>query len=208
MRARWPHSIVTWNRVLAGRWRDPHVASHVLIGAAVGAAVWTTAQLIDYFTSAGMFGFSGLDAAMGPRSWVASHAGTVASSLMVGLVAFFALTGLRQLVKKDLVAAAIAAVFFTFSNSNVFTSSNWQVKAAIYLFIFGVLLWVLLRSGLVTIITACFFIDTFEKIGVGWDWKAWYAPAGLATMALLAAIAVMAFVGSLGSGEASREAAI
>ena len=36
VRARWPHSIVTWNRVLAGRWRDPQVASDVLIGAAVG----------------------------------------------------------------------------------------------------------------------------------------------------------------------------
>jgi serine/threonine-protein kinase len=207
VRAHWPHSIVSWNRVLAGRWRDPHVGSHVLIGAAVGAAVWTTAELIDYLTNSGMNSFSGLDAAMGTRHWVAAHAGTLASSLLVGLVCFFALTGLRQLVKKDVVAAGIAAVFFAFSNSSLYTSPTWKLKLVVYVFIFGVLLWVLLRSGLVTIMAAVFFIDTFEKIGVGWDWKTWYAPAGLATVALLAGIAVVAFVGSLGAGNAPNEAA-
>src|SRR6185295_12439938 len=40
VRARWPHSIVTWNRVLAGRWRDAQVWSHVLVGAAAGSAMW------------------------------------------------------------------------------------------------------------------------------------------------------------------------
>ena len=36
VRARWPHSIVTWNRLLAGRWLDAQVGSHILIGATVG----------------------------------------------------------------------------------------------------------------------------------------------------------------------------
>ena len=37
VRARWPHSIVTWSRLLAGRWLDAQVGSHILIGATVGA---------------------------------------------------------------------------------------------------------------------------------------------------------------------------
>ena len=36
LRARWPRSIVTWNRLLAGQWGDPLVWSHVLIGGAAG----------------------------------------------------------------------------------------------------------------------------------------------------------------------------
>ena len=44
VRARYPHSIVTWNRLLAGRWLDPQVARDVLIGAAVGCALWMGAQ--------------------------------------------------------------------------------------------------------------------------------------------------------------------
>jgi hypothetical protein len=30
---------VTWNRVLAGRWLDAQVGSHILIGAAVGSGL-------------------------------------------------------------------------------------------------------------------------------------------------------------------------
>jgi hypothetical protein len=207
VRANWPHSIVTWNRLLAGRWKDPQVASHVLIGAAVGAAVWSTAGLADYFSGTGMSHFSAINAAAGTRQWMAFHADLLAGAFAVGFVCFFALTGLRQLVKRDLIAASIAALFFTFSNSVKFTESDWAVKTAIYLFIFAILLMVLLRYGLVTIIVACFFIDTFDSIGLGGDWKTWYAPAGLATVALLAGIAVYAFWRSLGSREMFEEAA-
>ena len=207
VRAHWPHSIVTWNRILAGRWKDAQVGSHILIGAAVGAAVWTTAGLVDYFTDAGLGGFGGLDAAVDTRHWIAFHANTLNSALAVGLVIFFSLTGLRQLVKKDVIAATLAAMFFTFVNGNGFTSSNWQAKTAVYLFIFAVLILVLLRYGLVTIVVACFFINTFDNIGVGGDWKTWYAPAGLATVALLAGIAVYGFWRSLGSRESLNEEA-
>jgi serine/threonine-protein kinase len=207
VRAHWPHSIVTWNRLIAGRWTDAQVASHILIGAAVGATVWTAASLLDLFSGTGMGSLSGLDAAMGPRPWMAARVDTLAGALLVGLLSFFALTGLRQLVKRDWVAAAIAAMFFTLTNSTKFTSANWQVKTAIYLFLFSVLLWVLLRYGLVTIIAACFFIDTFDALGLGSDWKAWYAPAGIATLTLLAGIAIYTFWRSQGSSQAYSEAA-
>jgi hypothetical protein len=172
----------------------------------VGAAVWITASLVDYFSDAGLSSFSGLDAAVDTRHWIAFHANALSGALGVGLAIFFALTGLRQLVKKDLIAAILAAVFFTFINGNSFTSSNWQAKIAVYLFIFAVLLLVLLRYGLVTIVVACFFINTFDSIGVGADWKTWYAPAGLATVAMLAGIAVYGFWRSLGSRESLDEA--
>jgi serine/threonine-protein kinase len=207
VRAHWPHSLMTWNRLLAGQWKDAQVASHILIGAAVGATVWTTASLLDYYSGEGMAGTSGLNAAAGTRQWIAAHTSTLAGDLGTGLLIFFALTGLRYLVKKDWIAAMIAAIFFTFSNSASFTSSNWEVKTAIYLFVFGVLLMVLLRYGLVTIVAAAFFIDSFDSLGLGGDWKAWYAPAGLATVALLAGIAVYAFWRSLGSREMFEEAA-
>ena len=207
VRAHWPHSLVTWNRLLAGRWKDAQVSSHILIGAAVGATVWTVASLMDFFWSDARWGFGHIDAAGSVREWIAFHTDTLAGDLTVGLLAFFALTGLRHLVKRDWVAASIAAIFFTFTNSSNFTSSNWQIKTAIYLFIFAVLMMVLLRYGLVTIIAACFFLDTFDSIGLGGDWKTWYAPAGLASVALLAGIAVYAFWRSLGSGEGFEEAA-
>src|SRR5262249_46938743 len=47
VRSRWPHSIVTWNRVLAGRWLDAQVGSDILVGAAVGSAIWVAFKLIN-----------------------------------------------------------------------------------------------------------------------------------------------------------------
>jgi serine/threonine protein kinase len=207
VRAHWPHSIVTWNRLLAGHWKDAQVASHILIGAGVGAVVWTAASLLDYLSGTGVSSLGGIEMATGTRQWIGFHADTLAGALTIGLLCFFALTGLRQLVKRDLIAATVAAIFFTFTNSGKFTSSNWQVKTAIYLFLFSVLLMVLLRYGLVTIMAACFFIDTFDSVGLGSDWKTWYAPAGLANVALLMGIAVYAFWRTLGSSDRLDEAA-
>ena len=41
LRSRRPHSIITWNRVLTGRWNSAQVWAHVLIGAAVRSLMWT-----------------------------------------------------------------------------------------------------------------------------------------------------------------------
>jgi serine/threonine-protein kinase len=207
VRANWPHSIVTWNRILAGRWKDALVGSHILIGALAGAALWVTAGLVDCFTHAGLSTVDSFNAVTDTRHWLAFYADGTASALQVGLVIFFALTGLRRLVKKDPIAAALAAIFFTFINGSRINSSNWKVTIPVYLLIFAVLLLVLLRYGLVTIVTATFFINSFDSIALGGDWKAWYAPAGLATLALLAGIATYGFWRSLGSGESGEEAA-
>ena len=207
VRAHWPHSLVTWNRLLAGRWSDAQVCSHILIGAAVGAVVWVTASTLDYYSGIGMAIDPGLGAALGTRHWLAAHAGTLVGALFAGMLLFFALTGLRQLVKKDWVAAILASVFFTFVNVTGTNPVNWKVKSVIYLFMFAALLLVLLRYGLVTIISAAFFIDTFDALGLGGDWKAWYAPAGLATLTLLLGIALYAFWRSLGTRERFDEAA-
>ena len=201
VRARWPHSIITWNRILAGRWLDAQVGAHILIGAAVGSAVWTTASVVDGFTGNTMGGSGGLAAALGTRQWIAFQASGLSGGLLTGLIFFFALTGLRQLVKKDVVSAVLASLFFTFINVNALNAPNWKVKCAIYFGMFAVLLFVLLRYGLVAIMAAACFINSLDAITLGADWKTWYAPAGLATVTMLLGIAIFGFWRSLGRRE-------
>jgi predicted Ser/Thr protein kinase len=200
VRARWPHSIVTWNRLLAGRWLDAQVGSHILIGATVGAAVWVAAQWFGDWQNPGMDALDGIVSSLGTRQWLAAHATVMEGSLFFGLLVFFSICGLRRLVKKDVAAAILAAMMLMLAN-DVFASSNWKVKAAIYLGMYSVLVFVLLRLGLVATIAAVFFLDSFNLITLGADWKTWYAPAGLASFLLLLGIAVFAFWRSLGSRE-------
>jgi predicted Ser/Thr protein kinase len=207
VRARWPHSIVTWNRLLAGRWLDAQVGSHILIGAAVGAMVWVAAEWASDWQSGALGTFSGVDSALGTRQWLAAVANNMQGVLLFGLLVFFSICGLRRLVRKDALAAILAAVLLLLGNGNAFESPDWKVSVAIYLVMYSVLVFVLLRLGLVATMAAAFFIDGTNLVSLGPDWNTWYAPAGLASFLLLLGIAVFAFWRSLGSHELFAPAA-
>jgi serine/threonine-protein kinase len=199
VRAYWPHSLVTWNRIMAGRWKDAQVGAHILIGAAAGSLIWALGALRDSLIQPEMRDAAGLAATLGTRQWLAAHASGLSGALLVGLLIFFSLVGLRYLVRRNILAAAIGALVLSMSDS--FRSSHWQVELALRMLVFAVLVFVLLRYGLVATVAAVFFDSGFDKIVLGSDWTTWYAPAGLATLALLAGIAILAFWRSLGAQE-------
>ena len=204
VRARWPHSIVTWNRVLAGRWRDPQVASDVLIGAAVGAGMFTIFQasfvIIPRLVEPVNFDVS-LKFALGTRQWVGGHAGGMGEALRMGLLIFLCIFGMRQMLRRDTLAAVAAALIFTMVQGEVTHSQQWALMTLLYVAIYSALAFVLLRCGLVATIVAVFFVDSGNAILLGWDWNTWYAPYGIATLLLLIVIAVWAFWRSLGERE-------
>jgi serine/threonine-protein kinase len=204
VRARWPHSIVTWNRVLAGRWRDPQVASDVLIGAAIGAGMYTVFKLAFVVLSRHVEPVNSdiaLRFAMGTRQWIGGHAGGLGDALSIGLLIFLAIFGLRQFLRYDALAAVAAALLFTMTEGEVIHAQNWALIALLYVAIYSALAFVLLRCGLVATIAAVFFADSGNSILLGLDWTTWYTPYGIASLLLLMAIAVWAFWRSLGDRE-------
>ena len=135
VRARWPHSIVTWNRVLAGRWQDPQVASDVLIGAAVGAGMYTVFKLLFVVASRHVepvnFDVS-LNFALGTRQWIGGHAGDLGGALRMGLLIFLTIFGLRRMLRYDALAAVAAALLFTMTQGDVTRSQEWVVMMLLY----------------------------------------------------------------------------
>ena len=205
VRAHWPHSIVTWNRLLAGRWQDAQVGAHILIGAAVGVLLWVGAELIlVWFQKPNVLEPEGsLDVTLGTRAWFAAHAATVGNALPGGFIFFLGIFGCRMMLRKDLWAAILAAalgVLFNFNGAGQ-TVSDWRVLLPIYFVLFAALIFILLRLGLVAAFAAVFFVNSCGKIVVGSDWTTWYAPYGLATLALLLGLALFAFWRSLGTRE-------
>jgi serine/threonine-protein kinase len=202
LRAGWPHSIVTWNRLLAGSWKDAQVGAHILIGAAVGVLIWMGVELVDIFSGSHQLGAEGgLAVTLGTRRWIAVQVATIGDLMIVGFALFFVVFGIRRLVRKDLLAAVLAAALTVVFNNPQQLAQHWQVLVPVYFVLFSVLIFVLLRLGLVALFSAIFFINSCGKIVVGADWTTWYAPYGLATLALLAGIALFAFRQSLGSRE-------
>jgi len=200
IRARWPHSIVTWNRVLAGRWLDAQVGSHILIGAAVGSGLWVVFKAVAVYLFRNrqpVYWDVSLRYLLGARAWVGAHALQANSSLSFGLFAFLTIFAMRQLFRNELLAAAAAAAMFTFAQGEV-AGPEWWLLALLYGAVYTALIYVLLRVGLVTTIAALYFVDSISGIALGKDWGTWYAPASLATLLLLIGIAVFAFWRSLG----------
>ena len=204
VRARWPHSIVTWNRVLAGRWQDPQVASDILIGAAVGAGMFTFFKLVFLVVSHPVepvnFDIS-LRFAMGTRQWFGGHADHLGAALRLGLMIFLAIFGVRQFLRYDALAAVAAALMFTLVQGDAVYGKNRALMTLLYLVVYSALAFVLLRYGLVATIATVFFTNSCNTILLGWNWNTWYAPYGIATLVLLLGIAAWAFWRSLGGRE-------
>ena len=204
VRARWPHSIMTWNRVLAGRWLDAQVGSDILIGAAAGVSLWTL------FKGVTVLAFkngepSNWDVALfsmgGTRQWIAAQTSDLGTALGLGMLGFLTIFGLRRMLRNDFLAALAAALLFTLQQGEVTRSEEGLLIGGIFLCVYAALAFLLLRIGLVATIVAIFFADGVNMIALGGDWKGWYIAPSLATFAFFTAIAVFAFWRSLGTRE-------
>jgi serine/threonine-protein kinase len=200
VRARWPHAIVTWNRVLAGRWLDAQVGSHILIGAAAGSGIWVFFKAVTVYvfknSQPGNWDVS-LQALLSARQWIGAHAVNANDALSTGLFVFLAIFGMRRILRHELLAVIAAAALFTVSQGEV-AGPEWWVIGLLYGAVITALIFVLLRVGLVATIAALFFVDAINGMALGWDWSAWYVPASLATLLLLVGISIFAFWRSLG----------
>jgi serine/threonine-protein kinase len=207
LRARWPHSIVTWNRVLSGRWKDAQVGSHVLIGATVGTLVWAIdeVRLVLTIPVHGLDTGEGLGTLLGTRHWLAMFSVRGINAIESGLVVFFVFFGLRVLLRKNWLAALVAAVIFSLIQPDLANSSNWHMELIAGIVIFGILFFVLLRLGLVATISAMFFVNVIDSVSLGTDLSTWYAPTGIATLAVLLGLIAWAFRQSLGDQQLAVE---
>ncbi len=203
VRSRWPHSIVTWTRLLEGRWKDPQVGAHVLIGAAAGVLLFIAAELHGVLVAPvqGLDTAGGVFLLNGTRQWIAGMASRSSEALNTGMVVFFVIFGLRTVLRKDWIAAVLAAMVFSAGSSDLMNSVNWQMTFTIMGILYAALIFILLRFGLLTTIAAIFFLNALNGITLASDWSTWYAPTGIATMLFMLGIAGLAFKFSLGSGK-------
>jgi aminoglycoside phosphotransferase (APT) family kinase protein len=195
IRARWPQSVITWNRLLAGRFGDAQVASHILIGAALGMSIWIVASYISpHMNTPTLFPM------LGARQWLEMLPGIIQGSLRFGLVILFALFWLRSVLKKDWLAAPAGALLFGLIDWSVSSGgANWLSAYSVQVFAYSALAFVLLRFGLVTTLSCLIFLDLMGDLVLGSDLSVWHASYGLATLAMMLTLVFLAFWKSLGN---------
>ena len=201
-RRRWPELLISWSRLLAGRFRDPLVGCDVLLGALAGIALALVVHLGVVAPS--WFGLP-------PRAPRVPVLTTLAASRHLGFFflnslsfsVFFSLGGLfglffyRALLRNRWLALSLQFflqyVLFAALLSNF--GELRSVSAALFTVIWFA---VLLRAGLLASVVSFCFFRMLEATPLTLDLSAWYAGRTLLSLGFLGAVLIYGFWVSLG----------
>ncbi len=217
----WPESIVSWTRLIQGRFTDPLVGLSVLVGATLGAAVLSVILLTRKLPT--LFGLPPakpyVDQAAGALTVnglakVIGHAGdSLLRGLEVALVMLVTCVLIKFVVRKTWLALTLFAVLQTLlwvSSSSVLNTlppldarfwtwpaSAWGLiaaQSAALALVLGLAMFVLVRYGVLALMVAGFVFTLIASTPVTFDLSRWYASTGLL---VLLAVSVIACAGAI-----------
>jgi len=190
VRSTWPGRIVSWSRLLTGRWRDPLIGRDVL----AGAVFFLVATVMD----CGRFWVADALHVPGPRPRLDDGAaflgaGSVLSVLLRlalnaafnAMFFFLLLLLLRMIFRRTPVAVAVYVVVFAASSYLTATSGEKAAGAALGVVAATVWLTVLLRFGLLAFVVGFLFRQIVRTFPMTLDTSAWYAGTSYFAMAIV-----------------------
>jgi hypothetical protein len=193
VRRYWPQALITWARVMAGRWRDPLVGRDLLFGTAFGIVVCDLYGIRYHleaqfgappaFLSTDYLGSSSL--AFG--AWFSQVPSSIGFTLLLFLLLFL----FRVLLRKWWLAAAAFVLMFTAvkSLSSDYPAVEWPIQIVLY----TALAAGALRFGLVALVAALFTADMTLNVPVTLNPSAWYFTDAALAVATVAALAIWGF---------------
>jgi len=185
VRRYWPQAIISWTRVLAGRWRDPLVGRDVLYGAVLGI-FFCDIFVLAYHLAARLGAPPAVldtnylgNARIALSAWLGHIPGSISSVLMMFLLLFLC----RVLLRKSWLAAIGFILLFTAvkSVSSDYPAVSWPIEAILY----TTLAVGALRFGLVTLAVALYTADTALNIPITLNPSAWYFTSATLALSLI-----------------------
>ncbi len=204
VRRLWPDTLTAWTRVLDGRFLDPLVGRHILIGAMGGivvsavmilpdmAAPWFGAPPVAPYTGA----FLGL---RGARFSLSSSLLILQQSFFTPFAALLLLLLLRVVLRRPWLAYAAFFGLLIVPNMN-----RPMFEVAMVFVVTALTVVILTRFGVLAFLVTMLF-STWGHVALTTDSNSWFFVSSVITMALFAAVAVYAFVVSLGGRLAFRD---
>jgi hypothetical protein len=207
VRSRWPTTLVSWSRLLAGGLRDPLVGRDVLAGCLWGALLVAMNQL-GWFVPSWLGDLPsqpmthGADwPFLGARAIIAHISNGLNISLALSFAFLFILFLFRALLRRELAAAVAFVLFFTvFFNAPVLFAGGRSAAIALVigLILNGLSVFLLIRLGLLALVASVVFGFCFLNLPLTTQGSAWYAGITLTAILLMAAMAFYGFHTSLG----------
>jgi len=197
MRRWWPHTLISWARLLSGRVRDPLVGRDVLVGLLAGIGF---VALLIFRVEA----FSRLGVAVKPLDQAYSLEGLRSIRYFLGLVVYFALDTLNfalgALGTLLLIRVVVRRMWLSgLIWMGIIASLNLSGGGLLWdlpfgLAIAGLALTVLLRFGLVSTAVMLLYTDLMTRLPVTLDTGSWYIALAVLTLLLVGTLAVYGFI--------------
>ena len=198
VRRYWPQTLVTWSRLLAGRWKDPLVGRDVLFGILLGVVY---SILFQSYEITNLYHGSPPETAFiatnlnSVRFWAYTIAGHLDDALGGALYFFMILFVLRAVLRKQwLGGLAFVLIFVAMRAPN---QGAWYGPIFIFA-IFSTIVVVMLRFGVFATMCLMFTTDTIPAMLMTTDFTAWYGQSSWVIVALLIGVTLWAFRTSLG----------
>ncbi|MGD9345982.1 MAG: protein kinase [Candidatus Aminicenantes bacterium] len=191
----WPKLLISWNRLLAGRFRDPSVGRDLLVGSAVGVWCWPVLEFLtvsapDWLGPVPPFWRTIPSTLLGGRYLLGVSIFSL-SAVGVSLVYLFTLLLLRLLLRKWWLWAPafiiLGSLFFILTD--ITSLGRW-------LMVFVLMTSLLLlntRLGLLAAIAFFYASYILHDFPLTADLNAWYLGSSLFALGLIAAIGVYGF---------------
>jgi len=200
----WPQVLVSWVRVLEGRFSDPLVGRDVLVGVLAGTGLQLLAQawpLMSRWWGTAPPALDELGPTMleigklsGLRFAFANLFSIPIASFLFNTAYVVSLLLLRAVLKKNWLAGLAFVVVWTY-----LPASGSQLAALVFSSAFSVaFLLIFLRIGLLAVIVATGVQGLFMLYPMTFDLTRWYAYNTIVVLILLAALTVYAFRVALG----------
>ena len=208
VRRRWPDLLISWTRLLSGRFRDPLVGRDVLIGMIFGGVIAIVFQIDNGLPS--FWNVPGMTPIPQHPSSLAGpgpFAGWIFTTAVISTLQALAVTGLVMLswviLRRLWLAVGVAAVVLALMQ---ISGENVLVEAPMALAVGALLVFVAARFGLVALVVSCLTRFLLMHAPLTLDFSRWYAARSAFVLALVASLAVYGFHTSLGGRPAFRPA--
>ncbi|HEX3227717.1 MAG TPA: protein kinase [Pyrinomonadaceae bacterium] len=197
MRRRWPNLIISWNRLLAGNYRDPLIGREILIGGVCGASIWVlgfTPQLISKWLGKPYDINHFTPPLRGMRSLINLFAGDLASALGISMGGLLLGLVFSFVLRKRWLAGILIWLLVTASIGLQTPSFVSVVCAAIGI---ALAVMVTMRYGLLTAYFCFLFLNVISNNPTTTNLSAWYAGSTIFALTICTGLILYGFYTSL-----------
>jgi serine/threonine-protein kinase len=199
VRRRWPDTLISWTRILSGRFRDPRVGRDILVGGLAALSLIAVLSVVDleswFHYPPSIPDPAGVEALQDLRFLLGTLLDTPIHAVFAGMLVVFVMLMLRILLRRQYLASAAFVLLICLPPAALSDFPLLSVPFSLLIGVVGVFL--LLRFGLLAGIAALSFISYFSLVTTT-HFSSWSSASTLVGLVGILGWSLYGFLVSLG----------